>query len=182
MSQLYSLLLINRSEMPAILNSWKEIAAHMNRGVRTVQRWEKEGLPIRRIGKGKRAPVFALTVEIDTWFRKHGISAAVDGVTAPQSESRRLQAESQLLLNSLQRSGVDFLFLDLEIATTMARTALKAGGNTKKRSRSQKIARRAYDTILYLSQRLKVPRQEDSKLKEKLAAVKRELERLGEPV
>ena len=31
------------------LDSWKEIAAYLNRNVRTVQRWEKrEGLPIHR--------------------------------------------------------------------------------------------------------------------------------------
>ena len=31
------------------LNTWKEIATYMGRGVRTVQRWERElGLPVRR--------------------------------------------------------------------------------------------------------------------------------------
>src|SRR5579864_6459180 len=99
--------------MPAILNSWKEIATYMDRGVRTVQRWEKDGLPIRRVGAGKRAPVFAFTVEIDKWLRKHGTGVPPDHITSPQSDSRKLLGESQLLLNSLQRSGADFLFLDL---------------------------------------------------------------------
>jgi len=32
-----------------ILSGWKEIACHLGRGVRTVQRYERElGLPIRR--------------------------------------------------------------------------------------------------------------------------------------
>ena len=152
---------------------------HMGRGVRTVQRWEKEGLPIRRVGEGKRAPVFTFTAEIDKWFRKH-VTAAPDHITEPQSESRRLLAESELLLSSLHRSGADFLFLDLDVATTMARTALKAGGGTHKQARSQRIARRAYDSILYLSQRLKMTRQEGRELKKKLAALKRDLEQLGE--
>ena len=31
------------------LDSWKEIAAYLNRGVRTVRRWEREeGLPVHR--------------------------------------------------------------------------------------------------------------------------------------
>jgi len=31
----------------AVLDSWKEIAVFLRRGVRTVQRWEKtEGLPV----------------------------------------------------------------------------------------------------------------------------------------
>ena len=32
------------------LDSWKEIAAYLGRGVRTVQRWEREeGLPVHRL-------------------------------------------------------------------------------------------------------------------------------------
>jgi excisionase family DNA binding protein len=35
---------------PAVLTSWKEVAAYLGKGVRTVQRWEKhDGLPVRRI-------------------------------------------------------------------------------------------------------------------------------------
>ena len=37
---------------PDLLNSWKEIAAYMGRGVRTLQRWERDlALPVRRLGK-----------------------------------------------------------------------------------------------------------------------------------
>ena len=31
-----------------LLSGWKEIATHMNHGVRTVQRWEIIGLPVHR--------------------------------------------------------------------------------------------------------------------------------------
>src|SRR5438477_2589990 len=167
--------------MPAILNSWKEIATYLDRGVRTVQRWENDGLPIRRVGTGKRTAVFAFTVEIDKWLQKHATAAPPDHIKASQSDSRKLLVESELLLKRLQRSGANFLFLDLDVATTMARTALKAGRDTGKKTRSQRIARRAYNTILHLSQRLKMTRQVRSELREKLAAVKRELEQLGEP-
>jgi phage terminase Nu1 subunit (DNA packaging protein) len=166
--------------MPAILNSWKEIATYMNRGVRTVQRWEEGGLPIRRVGRGERGPVFAFTVDIDKWLRKHDATALADHATAAQSDARKLVADSQQLVSTLQRSGADFLFLDLDIATTMAHAALKAGSNTEKRARTQRIARRAYNTILYLSQRFKMTKQESSELREKLATVKRELEQLEE--
>jgi hypothetical protein len=38
------------------LNGWEEIAAHLGRTVRTVQRWERElGLPIHRLSTGKGA-------------------------------------------------------------------------------------------------------------------------------
>jgi hypothetical protein len=52
-----------------MLNSWKEIASFLNRGIRTVQRWERElQLPVHRIGKGIRSPVFAFTAEIKLWL------------------------------------------------------------------------------------------------------------------
>jgi len=42
------------------LQSWKEIAAYLKRGVRTAQRWERcAGLPVRRPRAGDRSPVFA---------------------------------------------------------------------------------------------------------------------------
>src|ERR1700752_2940541 len=51
-----------------ILNSWKEIASYLDRGIRTAQRWERElQLPVRRIGKGKRSPVFAIASELNFW-------------------------------------------------------------------------------------------------------------------
>src|SRR5215469_13598177 len=51
------------------LNSWKEIAQYLDRGVRTAQRWEHElGLPVHRIGKEKRSPVFAAASELNFWL------------------------------------------------------------------------------------------------------------------
>jgi hypothetical protein len=51
------------------LQSWKEIAAYLKRGVRTAQRWERSaGLPVRRPRAGDRSPVFAFPSEIDQWL------------------------------------------------------------------------------------------------------------------
>lgn len=50
------------------LDSWKEIAAYLDRDVTTVQRWEKrEGMPVHRHLHDKRGSVYALTSELDTW-------------------------------------------------------------------------------------------------------------------
>jgi eukaryotic-like serine/threonine-protein kinase len=50
------------------LDSWKEIAAYMRRGVTTVQRWEQgEGLPVHRLPHASRGSVFALRHELDAW-------------------------------------------------------------------------------------------------------------------
>ena len=50
------------------LQSWKEIAAYLERDVRTARRWETEnGLPVRRHGTGKGSSVYAFPSEIAAW-------------------------------------------------------------------------------------------------------------------
>lgn len=52
------------------LDSWKEIAAYLNRDVTTVQRWEKrEGMPVHRHLHDKRGSVYAVTEELDAWIQ-----------------------------------------------------------------------------------------------------------------
>jgi TolB-like protein len=53
------------------LESWKEIAAYLDREVRTVQRWARaRGLPVHRLpGGGEKPRVFSLKSEIDAWLR-----------------------------------------------------------------------------------------------------------------
>src|SRR4051794_17832349 len=51
------------------LDSWKEIAAYLKKGVRTVQRWERtDGLPVRRLGQDRQGSVFAYKSELDAWW------------------------------------------------------------------------------------------------------------------
>jgi len=53
-----------------ILRSWQEIAQYMGRGLRSVQRWERQfGLPIHRKTGRKRRQVFAFTDELQVWLR-----------------------------------------------------------------------------------------------------------------
>ena len=50
------------------LDSWKEIAAYLKRGVRTVRRWERdEGLPVHRHLHRVLGSVYAYKTEIDSW-------------------------------------------------------------------------------------------------------------------
>jgi TolB-like protein len=54
----------------ARLDSWKDIAAHLGREVRTVQRWERErGLPVHRLPGGDKPRVYAVGSELDAWLR-----------------------------------------------------------------------------------------------------------------
>ena len=52
-----------------VLNSWKEIAQYLGRGVRTVQRWEQDlRLPVHRPRGRARSAVIALKPELDRWL------------------------------------------------------------------------------------------------------------------
>jgi len=52
-----------------VLNGWKEISKHIGRGVRTLQRWERDfGLPVHRPKGCDRAAVLAFPEELDAWM------------------------------------------------------------------------------------------------------------------
>jgi hypothetical protein len=52
------------------LESWKQIAAYLERSERTVRRWETaEGLPVHRREHEKQDTVFAFRHEIEAWSR-----------------------------------------------------------------------------------------------------------------
>ena len=53
------------------LDSWKEIAAHLGRKIRTCQQWERgRGLPVHRLAGSPRARVYGYTDELDAWQRE----------------------------------------------------------------------------------------------------------------
>jgi hypothetical protein len=70
------------------LESWKQIAAYLDRGERTVRRWEAlEGLPVHRREHGRQDSVFAYAHELDQW-RDQRVRAPVRP-PPPASLSRR---------------------------------------------------------------------------------------------
>ena len=94
-------------EKRLVLNSWKEIADYMGRGVRTVQRYERDlCLPVHRPAGKRRSAVIGFADEIDDWMRKGPIGVASTDVRKPATtnlEWERLLANSELLL---KRVGV----------------------------------------------------------------------------
>src|SRR4029077_15613791 len=59
------------------LDSWKEIAAYLNRDVTTVQRWEKrEGMPVHRHLHDRMGSVYAFRAELDAWAHSRNLPAA----------------------------------------------------------------------------------------------------------
>jgi predicted DNA-binding transcriptional regulator AlpA len=55
-------------EATTFLSGWKEIANYLGKGVRTVQRYERElGFPVRRPAGKSHAAVIATRAEVDAW-------------------------------------------------------------------------------------------------------------------
>jgi Tol biopolymer transport system component len=86
-----------QASQPAVrrLDSWKEIASYLGRGIRTVQRWEREeGLPVHRLAHAERGSVFADPTELTEWWKSRQIapitkpSPAVD--TSPEARLQRV--------------------------------------------------------------------------------------------
>jgi len=79
------------------LVSWKEIAVHLGREIRTVQRWEKtEGLPVRRHEHQKRSTVYAYAGELDDWFKKRqpADDPEADAAFEPEPDVAEVSPES----------------------------------------------------------------------------------------
>jgi hypothetical protein len=102
-------------EKVPVLNSWKEIATYLGRGVRTVQRYERElHLPVRRFNGKPHASVVALPGDLDAWLREVALSdpflspksrsaAAANAVRSSVAESRHLRSHCRdLRMTSLR--------------------------------------------------------------------------------
>lgn len=85
------------------LDSWKEIAAYLNRDVTTVQRWEKrEGMPVHRHLHDKLGSVYASRAELDAWGRsrkpqgvlENGQDGEVAGPAATPLEPEKSNAKT----------------------------------------------------------------------------------------
>src|SRR5688572_28018490 len=76
------------------LDSWKEIAAYLGRGIRTVQRWEREeGLPVHRLAHEKRGSIYARREELAAWWesRRRTLTAPSTSDAAHSPVAPRLE-------------------------------------------------------------------------------------------
>lgn len=149
------------------LSGWKEIANYLGKGVRTVQRYERQmGLPIHRpVGKTSPA-VVAVEAELDQWL------------TGPREPVYSL-AKRKALKSRTNKLRASFLRIDCDIALTFASVALGATDQEKRR-RTTRIAREAYDTILRLKQSTELGEAEEHNLNTDLRRLKSELKTLGQ--
>ena len=78
------------------LDSWKAIAVHLGRDVRTVQRWEKrEGLPVHRLFHEQAGSVYAYTQEVDDWRKSRS------DCRRPNIQQRFVSEREQLAVHAL---------------------------------------------------------------------------------
>jgi Tol biopolymer transport system component len=104
------------------LDSWKEIAAYLNRDVTTVQRWEKrEGMPVHRHLHDKLGSVYASRAEIDGWARSRGKFRAT-------RESENDDASADIAWSSLRPEFTTFRIRWTLLLTLFAAAAALAIG------------------------------------------------------
>jgi hypothetical protein len=103
-----------------ILNGWKEISNHIERGVRTAQRWEALlGMPVHRPALKDRSAVVAFSDELDGWISRmsdgenHEMLARVKNnvnrlawhTSEVASQTRALQKQVRRSLEAARRQG-----------------------------------------------------------------------------
>lgn len=82
----------SKAETPSFLSGWKEIANYLGKGVRTVQRYERElGLPVRRPAGKAWGSVIATRAEIDGWIQASPIR---DAYHLPSNDSGREHSQT----------------------------------------------------------------------------------------
>ena len=100
--------IMNNREFASVLTSWKEIARYVGKGVRTVQRWERQmGFPVRRTKPGEKGSVLAVPTEIDSWVKMQqftdGRFDTPESLHRSPSELRKENRELRLEIRELLR-------------------------------------------------------------------------------
>jgi hypothetical protein len=129
-----------------ILNSWKEIAAYLGRGVRTVQRWEIQlELPVHRPAGKEHSAVIAFSPELDEWLNSRpvrhisgNVSQISDAAIIPSNGLQQIELKVETILLKIEAlaSQVDELSQQLNSTLennryTPEKPKLKVGHRTE---------------------------------------------------
>lgn len=87
-----------------LLIGWKEISKYLRFGIRTVQRWERNGLPVKRVNNSPRSPVVADSEELDAWIlhRMQLPTGASQELADNRKRARELRLQGQAIRKELQ--------------------------------------------------------------------------------
>lgn len=104
--------------MSEVLSSWKDIAAHLGKSVRTVQRWEIElGLPIHRPNQRQQRIILAYPDELKRWA---GVRRAPQRSSGEQATAE-LEKNKSLLMSRVQKLHSLTVSLSERTAATLDR-------------------------------------------------------------
>jgi hypothetical protein len=103
---------VDGREVAAVLTNWIDIARYVGKGVRTVQRWERDlRFPVRRPKPGEKGCVLAVPREIDSWVKSQrftdgrldqsDLGTSHRALRELRIENRDLRAENRELLSQL---------------------------------------------------------------------------------
>jgi hypothetical protein len=149
-----------------ILTGWKAIANYLRKGVRTLQRYERQmGLPIHR--PGGRSSVVAIRGELDNWLASRNQLDSAAAHRALDSRTREVRA--------------NFLLIDSAIGLTFSGMALTARDPDKRR-RTTQAARNAYLTVMRLRAGTDLLDAERDTLEANLQRLRDELQSLGQNI
>ena len=139
-----------------VLSGWKDIAHYLGRGVRTVQRYERElGLPVRRPSGHPAGAVLAVKSELDSWVKlAPGAAASSDASQRPSqvylsSElAKRLQERAHLHAQMMTlRKEMKANIRTLRESIAKVRQQLN---ETQKRQDSIESVIRRYSNVLHI--------------------------------
>ncbi len=129
----------NRRPASSQLNGWKEIAAFFGKGVRTVQRWEREmALPVHRLPGPRSDIVYALPSELRAWRLEqethNGEDRKLDDGSAPSPAASAGEVAHSALAVSRRSRRARYLvgaLLMVGVVAVAGTVALLRGSNNR---------------------------------------------------
>ena len=101
---------------PELLSGWKDIARYLGKGVRTVQRYERDmGLPVRRPAGKVRGSVLATKSELDAWVSVRPIRKEFQLAQALPKTSETASSDFRIGLANMRRLQRAMLELSAEL-------------------------------------------------------------------
>lgn len=103
-----------------VLSGWKEIARYLGKGVRTVQRYERElSLPVRRLSGKRGGSVVAVKFDLDSWLRLSATATPESSYRSTQAVQEYLRSEIAKGLRERARLHAQMMALRKELRTSV---------------------------------------------------------------
>lgn len=108
------------TDAPQYLNGWKDVAQYLGKGVRTVQRYEREfGLPVRRPAGKSKGSVVATKIEVDAWVSASPIRNEFKLAVRPSDSSSDMRTEIKRNIGEMVRLRDHMTGLRRELRRTL---------------------------------------------------------------